>query len=173
MKSLSVLLIVALINIFISSCGAAKSGTEGNTAKYDELVQQQQYTFVARSVTPTEDSRYSPSLMLPPGSNLYQLSSGYDLRITPDSVIAYLPFFGRAYVAPMDPTKGGINFTSTKFDYQVSKRKKNYEITISPKDVQDVRTIYLTISPSGYASAQVLSVNRTPIAFNGIIEVNK
>jgi len=144
-----------------------------DNSNYTQLVQQQQFTFVARSVTPTEDSRFNPRLMLPPGTNLYQLGSGYDIRITPDSVIAYLPFYGRAYTAPMDPSKGGIKFTSTKFDYEMTTRKKNFQITISPKDAEDVRTIYLTISPSGYASAQVLSLNRTPIVFSGIIEPSR
>ncbi|MCH5597304.1 DUF4251 domain-containing protein [Niabella ginsengisoli] len=30
--------------------------------------------------------------------------------------------------------------------------------------------MFITVTPSGYASVQVLSLNRTPISFNGRIE---
>lgn len=151
------------------SCSSQKN--MGSTAA-TTMIDEQRYTFVATSVFPTEDSRYSPRLMFPNGSNLYQLTSRYDLKITPDSVTAYLPFFGRAYSAPIDPTEGGIKFTSTDFSYKKSIKKGNYEIEIIPRDTRDVRNLYLTISPSGYGSLRILSNNRTPIAFNGQIEKN-
>src|SRR5690606_13789712 len=98
------------------------------------------------------------------------LNGGYDVKVTPDSVIAYLPFFGRSFVAPMDPTNGGIKFTSTDFSFTKELKKKNYEITITPKDVRDIQQLYFTISPGGYAYLRGQSINRTPISFNGIIE---
>ena len=42
------------------------------------------------------------------------LSPYYYLKVSKDTVVAYLPYFGRAYTAPADPTEGGIKFTSTK-----------------------------------------------------------
>lgn len=157
--------------LFLAACSSQKN-TSGN-AKANELVEEKNYTFVAQSVFPTEDSRYNPRLMLPNGSNLYQLTSRYDVRVTPDSVIAYLPFFGRSYSAPVNPSEGGIKFTSTNFSYKQSIRKNNYEIEIVPKDNNEVRNLFLTISPSGFASLRVLSLNKTPISFNGQIEPNK
>ncbi|HUN02812.1 MAG TPA: DUF4251 domain-containing protein, partial [Niabella sp.] len=71
------------------------------------------------------------------------------------------------------PSEGGIKFTSTNFSYKISMRKKNYEIQIIPNDNNDVRNLYLTVSPSGYASLNITSVNKTPIGYSGVIESNQ
>lgn len=155
----------------IAACAPQQQATSSASAVSD-AVTARNYTFVATSVFPTEDSRFNPRLLFPNASNLYQLTSRYDVRVTPDSVIAYLPFFGRSYTAPMDPTKGGIKFTSTRFDYKKTQRKNNYEIEITPRDDREVRSLYLTVAPSGFASLRVLSVNKTPISFNGNVEAN-
>ncbi|MGJ7032866.1 DUF4251 domain-containing protein [Niabella hirudinis] len=167
----SLLIWLSAISI-LSSCTSQKQ-TAGTSAAVAEAITTQQYTFVASSVFPTEDSRFNPRVLIPNASNLYQLTSRYDVRITPDSVIAYLPFFGRSYTAPIDPAKGGIKFTSTKFEYKKTLRKNNYEIEITPKDNNEVRSLYLTVTPSGFASLRVTNLNRTPISFNGDIEANK
>lgn len=163
---------LGILLITITSCSSSKNAATKSTA-FINLIENQQYTFVAQNVIPTEDARFNVRFMFPQATSLYQLNSRYDLRISKDSVEAYLPFFGRAFMAPMDPTKGGFKFISTKFDYKIAIRKKTYQVTISPKDVPDVRSIYVSLSPSGYASLQILSINRTPISFNGMIEANK
>ncbi len=166
-KYLVLLLAVGLLY----SCGAPKEAATGQNSDYGALIEQQAFTFVARRAIPTEDARFNPRLMFPQnGNNLYQLNGLYDVKITPDSVIAFLPFFGRSYVAPIDPTEGGIRFTSTDFSYTRKMKKKNYEITIVPKDVREVRSLHFTVSPGGFAYLQVSSTNRTPISFSGIIE---
>lgn len=101
------------------------------------------------------------------GRNI-NLTSEYDLTVKPDSVISYLPYFGRAYVAPINPAEGGIKFTSTSFDYKQVKRKKNgWEIMIKPRDASDVQDLYLTIFDNGTASLRVNSLNRQGISFSG------
>lgn len=88
--------------IMLAGCASSKNTTG---ADVENMLNEQRYTFVARTVIPTEDSRYNPRFMFPNGNNLYQLTSGYDLKVTRDSVTAWLPFFGRAYTAPLDPPK--------------------------------------------------------------------
>lgn len=161
------------ILFLLHACAPQKNTANNTSPKAEELLANRQYTFVAQTVLPTEDSRFSPRLMFPNGNNLYQLTSRYDVRITTDSVIVYLPFFGRSFTAPVNPAEGGIKFTSTNFDYKQSMRKKNHLVIITPHDSRDVRTLYLTISPAGYATLQVQSINKTPIAFNGRIEENE
>ncbi|SEW46479.1 protein of unknown function [Chitinophaga sp. YR573] len=103
-----------------------------------------------------------------------QLSYGYDLRVSQDTVVSYLPYFGRAYTAPMDPSKGGIQFTSTKFEYKETKRKKGgWDIMIKPQDTQDATQMTLTVSETGFASLQVISNNRQPISFSGYVDEKK
>lgn len=155
--------------IVSSSCSGQQKAASSDTAT--PMVEEQRYTFIAQQAIPMEDARYNLRDLFPnAGASLYQLSGNYDLKVTPDSVVAYLPFYGRSFTAPMDPTKGGIKFTSTKFDYKKSKRKGNYEIEITPRDVREVQSLFLSISPAGYTQLRVVNLNRSPIAFNGVLK---
>ncbi|MDF2432016.1 MAG: hypothetical protein JWP44_1647 [Mucilaginibacter sp.] len=124
---------------------------------------------------------FKANYALPQRGGQKVLTSDYDLRVVKDTVIAFLPYYGRAYVAPNDlyPTDGGIKFKTTNFAYS-SKQKKNgsWEIAIRPKDKnitdwRDVQQLILDISTNGYASLQVVSTNRDPISFEGYIEATK
>lgn len=107
---------------------------------------------------------------LPLSGGTRQLTSEYDLKVSKNSVVSYLPFFGRAYSATYGSTEGGFKFTSSKFDYSVAGRKKGgWEIRIKPRDIQDFREFSLFISEDGYGTLQALSGNRQPISFTGHI----
>lgn len=132
------------------------------TATVKTLVESQNYIFQAQTALPMR----GPSR---------QLTTDYDMRIAKDKVVSSLPYFGRAYVAPMDPTQGGMDFTSRQFDYTVTPGKKGgWEVVIKPKDLKDdVKQLYLSISQDGYASLHVLSQNNDAISYNGVIVAPK
>lgn len=120
-------------------------------------IQAKSYVFMVQSVSPMRGS-------------MRQLTPEYDLRVSPDSIISWLPYFGRAYSAPINASEGGIKFTSTNFTYTVMNRNKGgWDITIKPKDATDVNRLFLTVFANGSASLQVISNNRDPITFNGYI----
>ena len=122
------------------------------------LIESKNFVFIAESAHPLS-------------GQFRHLTSEYDLRVLGDSIIAFLPYFGRAYSAPLDPTQGGIQFTSTDFEYsQQSRKKGGWNISIKPKDARDVRQMTLFIRENGNASLQVNSNNRQSISFNGHIE---
>jgi len=107
---------------------------------------------------------------LPTSGRSRQLTSEYTLRIFPDSLISYLPFYGKAYSVPYGSSDGGFNFTSTKFEYTATPgRKKGWDISIKPKDVTDFREFSLSLSDNGYGTLQALTNNRQPISFTGYI----
>ncbi|MEP7319290.1 MAG: DUF4251 domain-containing protein, partial [Panacibacter sp.] len=96
------------------------------------------------------------------------------LRISKDTIISYLPYFGRAYTAPISPEDGGINFTSTDFEYTTALRKKGgWSIEIKFKDQSQVREMNLTIFDNGRADLFVSSNNRQSISFSGNIRERK
>jgi hypothetical protein len=126
-------------------------------AKIENLVASGNYVFEAQSAMPLR-------------GQVRQLTYGYELKISKDTMISYLPYFGRAYVAPINPSDGGISFTSTDFDYAVKTRRKGgWDVLIQTKDQRDNKRMMLRIQDSGYASLQVTSNDRQPISFNGII----
>jgi len=123
----------------------------------ETIIGAQHYTFKAQSVHPTR-------------GRVVQLNSDYDLRVSGDTVTSYLPYFGRAYSAPMDGRGGGIDFTSKQFEYNQKARKKGgWDITIKPRDVTDVRELFLTVFENGSASLRVSSNNRETISYNGYV----
>lgn len=117
----------------------------------------------------TQNYVFKAQTAMPSAGRTRQLNTDYDLRISKDSVAAWLPYFGRAYQAPLDPTKGGIQFTSTNFDYSTSPRNDGWEITIKPKDTRDVQELFLTVFKNGSATLRVSSISRQPISFGGVV----
>jgi hypothetical protein len=137
--------------------GLAASFAQGEAIATKNLIESQRYIFKAQTANPAS-------------GRTRQLTTEYDLKVSKDTIISYLPYFGRAYSAPADLTGGGINFTSMQFEYSVSRGKKNrWEIIIKPKDANDVQELSLTVFENGKADLQVRSNNRQPISFNGYI----
>ncbi|HZH00002.1 MAG TPA: DUF4251 domain-containing protein [Flavisolibacter sp.] len=115
-------------------------------------------TFVAQAANPARGS-------------IIQLTNLYDLQLKGDTLVAALPFFGRAFTAPVNMSDGGIRFTSTNFLYEVKQKKnKRWDVRIIPNDNQDVRQMYLSIFPNGSATLQVLSNSRESMSFTGYIK---
>lgn len=165
MKTLTKIFILLLIV-------SAGLGANAQTSRKDKKAAKQA---AIKSSVEAKDYTFTANFVLPQRGGGHQLTSIYDLRITPDSVIAYLPYFGQAYFDVGYPAgDSGIKFTSTKFDYKVDEKKKGgWEITISPKDAKHTQRLILYISPDGYSSLSVISANRDMIAFDGDISVNK
>ena len=145
---------LAFVAVSCSTSSGAQS-VEGTALK--NLLEQKNFIFQAQSAQPSRGTSR-------------QLSSGYDLRLSGDTLVAQLPYFGRAFSAPIDMRGGGIEFTSTDYGYTLeAKRNGRWIITIDPRDAKDVRQMSLSVAENGYASLQVLSTNRDPITFNGIV----
>lgn len=124
-------------------------------------IDSQQYIFNAQYATPMS------------GQQKY-LTGDYVLKVSKDTIVCYLPYFGRAYTATAYNADGGLKFTTTNFDYKISNKKKNrWDIIITPKDGQDVQTLDLTIFSNGNADLRVNSNNRQSISFSGYITQNK
>jgi hypothetical protein len=131
------------------------------TAQVDSLVNSKHYTFKAERMNPQR------------GGQKY-LTSDYFLRVAGDSLVSALPYFGRAYTAPINPEDAGYNFTSTSFDYTVSNGKKNsYHVTIHTKDKFNTADFILTIYNNGNADLQVTSNDKQPISYIGYLKATK
>jgi hypothetical protein len=154
------LYIVTSFICLLAACSpnTASQGNDQAASTSTELLESRNYVFKAITAIPAR------------GRSI-QLNSDYTLRVSKDTVRADLPFFGRAYTAPIGQSSGGFEFTSTQFDYKQNVRKNGaYEIEIIPRDHRDVQRMLLTVSTSGYGSLYINSQNRQAITFNGHIE---
>lgn len=130
-------------------------------AQIQRIVEAQNYVFKAQTA-------------LPQSGSTRQLTSDFDLQISKDTIVSDLPYFGRAFTAPLNPAEGPLRFTSTDFQYAVTNRKKGgWDVVITPKDVHDPRQLNLSIFDNGSASVVVTSYNRQPISFNGYVTAKK
>lgn len=118
---------------------------------------------------------FNAQTALPLTGRMVQLTSSYDLTVKGDSLISYLPYYGRAYNIDYGSIDQGLNFTSTNFDYKIKERKKGgWDITITPTDTRrGVRAIYMTVSENGYGTIQVEINERQNISFTGYVTAAK
>ncbi|HSF54515.1 MAG TPA: DUF4251 domain-containing protein [Algoriphagus sp.] len=102
---------------------------------------------------------------------MIQMDPGYTLNVSPEKVVGDLPFFGRSYQGTPGSTDGGLKFEFSEFDYTVKPRKKGgWDITIEPKEHNDIRSIFLTVQKSGNASLRITSNSKEGMNYSGIIQ---
>jgi hypothetical protein len=146
---------IILITFFTGSLNTAAAQTLA-LDQVKSILDSKNYIFKADELKPLRGTRI-------------QLSGEYSLKVFKDTLIAYLPYFGRAFSAPLDPSDAGIKFTSTDFTYSQEKHRKNWDITFTPTDAKDVKQLILSVFDNGYATLQVNSIRRDPVTFSGYI----
>lgn len=161
MQKLKNILLKSLFGLIVLAFSSVSAQAQQlNKTEVKQAIDSKNFVFKAQTVLPmTGMSRY--------------LTTEYDVKLLGDSVVAYLPYFGRAYSVTYGEG-GGIDFTSSKFDYKVEQRRKGgWNVTVTPEDTRDVRQLSLAISENGYATLQVISNNKQPISYNGYITERK
>jgi hypothetical protein len=163
MKTLLKISLTFLLMLMIVNANAQQTAkqikAQEKAASIKHKINEQKYTFIAQYAQPLR------------GTQKY-LTSDYDLRVKRDSVIAWLPYFGRAYMdVPYNSNDDGIKFTSTKFDYKIVEKKKGgWTITIVLNDVRRSQKLFLDVFTNGSATLQVTSNSRDAITFQGYIK---
>ncbi|WP_129718343.1 DUF4251 domain-containing protein [Pedobacter sp. SYP-B3415] len=139
------------------------------------LIRSKKFVFNASAALPLNSLDVSRIMSRMQGVNsgsMIQLNGmQYDLQLNGDTLKAYLPYFGRAFVAPYNPNENGIKFTSTNFTMKETRKKRGgWVITFTTKDVKDNHRFTLDVSEKGYATLIANSNNRQAITFNGTID---
>lgn len=95
------------------------------------------------------------------------LTSEYSIKVAGDTLISYLPFFGRAYNVPYGGGHG-LNFTGIirQYDEQFSK-KGAHIITMDVVDSEDSYYYMLELFDTGSATLTVRPRERSQISFTG------
>ena len=163
-KNIFTLFTLAALSILLISCRTSQTAVEKaeKARLLDEQIENLDFTFI-------------PDRAYPQGYQSIHLTSSYDVTLTPDTVKTYLPYFGRAYRAPMNPSDGGIKFESTDFEskVQTGKRYGEWHITIKTKDTSRPFTLYFHLWNNGTGQLTVTDQDRQSISFQGSIEIRK
>lgn len=145
-----------------------------------KAITMQDYVFTARTAQPLNATDINNVMSRMPGynggGNINLSGSNYDLVVNKDSVVAYLPYYGRSFTPKMGGSADdtGIKFKSKSFAYTLKDRKKGgWQIEIKPKDVKDNYTLNLSVSANGNATLNVTNNTQQSISFDGLITAAK
>jgi hypothetical protein len=154
----TILLGFIMLVVFIPvSAQSKKERKAEKTAALSRLIEARQFVFVAETANSGT-------------GGFWRLNTAYDMTVKGDSLVSYLPYYGRAFsVQSPYGSGGGINFTSTNYHYTVKQKKDEWIMVMEPRDVSDVRQIMLNIFENGRASLSVISTSRQQINYTGYI----
>ncbi len=174
--------VMKTVKTFIFSLLAIASlnvSAQTNAETTKRIVENRNFIFVANSAQPTPNNDLNKVFSAMPGvqsgSNISLNSSQYTVVVNKDSIVSFLPFYGRAYTVNPNPDESGIKFTSKSFTYKETKNKKGiYTIDVKTKDTKsESYTLTFSISTNGYASLFVSGNNKQPISFSGYLSEPK
>ena len=162
MKKFGILILLMLISansaMYAQNTQSRRERQQEQAEKVQKMVEAQNYKFVAQRA-------------LPMSMRAVNLTSEYVMSVNKDAIIAHLPYFGRAYVAPVNSLEGGIRFESKNFSYSLENAKRGgWTVFINIMDAERRIEMILNITTSGSASLLVNDNVRQSISFNGYID---
>lgn len=114
--------------------------------------------------------QFNANEMVPMSGISKHLTSPYYVTINDTIIDSYLPYFGRAYSAEYASSESPMTFTAIIKDNDLkNKQKKGWLIKLKTTNKTDILIFTFSISPDGYATLNVNSVNRQPITYYGEI----
>lgn len=166
MKRLSLVLIMG-----IALCVGGQSLFAGNTDSRKSKKEQKKEEVKER----LDSGNYTIDVdrALPMSGRSVNLTSLYTLEIKGDSVISYLPYFGRAYSVPYGGGDG-LHFKTAITDYSiVYDKKRTARIQFKARTDEDNFSFNVQVFSNGTASINVTPVNRQSIGFHGELNTEK
>lgn len=101
------------------------------------------------------------------------LTSPYSLEVRNDSVVSYLPYYGRAYSIPYGGGDG-LNFKAPFTGYKIEWDKKGTaKVRFSVRNSEDKYDFSIDVFANGSSSIYVNMQNRQSIRFQGELDLKK
>lgn len=160
---LSITVILFLATLLLCGCATTEERAARAAAK------------AAKVQTALAERQFKLSInrMYPLRGGTRQLSFGYSIEVRNDSLISYLPFFGRAYSVPYGGGKA-LNFSERIGSYQETLMADGlHHIEIGVKNEEDTYVYFLDVYDNGKATVDVQSYERDRISFSGTMELEE
>ena len=110
-------------------------------------------------------------MMYPQRGRAVNLTTNYSVEVKGDSLISYLPYFGRAYNVPYGGGKG-LNFIAPITGYQTETDRKGItRVVLTSENEEDHYRYILEVSSSGDSYIQVQSRQRDFIRYSGRMDL--
>lgn len=137
--------------------------------KGDEVIKKEQRI---KEIIESGRYRIDVNRVLPMSGSAVNLTSSYSLTLQGDTVISYLPYFGRAYTLPYG---GG---TGLRFESQTSNLTqtvdgdKMIKVDFCTRSEDDSYTFDIKIFLNGSITIDVAPANKQPITYHGNLVVD-
>lgn len=169
----TVLMSVMFLLTFLFSC---TSQTYVDEKSLDQFINSNELTFMAKRANPTNFDVINVMNSMPNNNSarMLNLDYGYSVVLKDKELTVNLPYFGRLFNPSYDTSKNSYSFTSKDFTIsKVQNKKGNWVYTISPKDQNNIKVIYLEIFKNGAAFVSIDSSDRQAISYDGYIMKNE
>ena len=126
-----------------------------------------------KEIIVSENYKITVNTAIPMSGRSVHLTSPYSISIQNDSIISYLPYYGRAYSIPYGGGDG-LNFKAPILEYTMKTTKRgSADIKFTARSPEDKFDFRVTVSESGYANIQVMMQNRQSITFYGSLDMKE
>ena len=124
-----------------------------------------------RELVLSEKYKIDVDRAIPARGRSVSLTSPYSIEIRNDSVISYLPYYGRAYSIPYGGGEG-LNFKVPISDYKIEWDKKGTaKVRFIARSTEDRFSFNIDIFSNGSSSIFVNMQNRQSISFQGDLDI--
>jgi len=154
-------LIIASAIILWSSCATSE----------EKAAQMAELSANVTNALNNRDYKIAIDRMYPMRGGSRHVSYGYSVEVRNDTLISYLPYFGRAYNVPYGGGKG-LNFTAPIESYQeFMKRNGLRHIEIGVTNEEDTYFYTIEVFDNGNSSVEVRARQRERISYSGSLEL--
>lgn len=156
-------LLFALAVILWSSCATSE----------EKAAQMAELSANVTNALNNRDYKIAVDRMYPMRGSSRHVSYGYSVEVRNDTLISYLPYFGRAYNVPYGGGKG-LNFSAPIGSYQeFMKGNGQRHIEIGVTNDEDTYFYTIEVFDNGSSSVEVRARQRERISYSGTIDLGK
>ena len=157
------LVLIALMAVLWCSCATSE----------EKAAQMAELSANVTNALNHRDCKIAIDRMYPMKGSSRHVTYGYSVEVRYDTLISYLPYFGRAYNVPYGGGKG-LNFTAPISSYQeFKKRNGQRHIEIGVTNDEDTYLYTIEVFDNGNSSVDVRARQRERISYSGNVEFGK
>lgn len=159
MKKILTVFALATLTACSSLTPAEKAAEEAKIAsQVENALTERHYKITINRMNP----RRGPSV---------SVSNDFSLEVKGDTLISYLPYFGRAYSIPYGGGKG-LNFTAPIKDYQEEKGHKDGTlIRMTVDNEEDLLTFNIEVFSNGNTTIDLTMRDKESISYSGEMDL--
>lgn len=150
-----VILVVCAVGLLMTACSTMTAAEKAAKAQAVEKALASRHYVV------------DVKMMYPRRGSAVHVASNYSLEVRGDTLVSYLPYYGRAYSIPYGGGKG-LNFTAPIISYESDKSPDGRtKIKLVTNNDEDVIEFSLELFDNGQATIDFLSRERESISYSG------